>query len=363
LIIRRAFYREATQTTLAVAMVLTVLFAVLGLTKLLGRAAAGQYGGDIVLWLLGLELVQSLDVLVPLALYLGILMTLGRWYRDSEMTVLAACGVGVVSMSRPVMQLALVFAAVVAVLALYVSPWAAATGVRVKDLSKGEAELSAIPPGVFTELRDGGRIFYVERIGAGATLENVFIHDRQSGRQQIVVARSGRQYTDAKTGEKFIVLKDGSLYEGTPGEPDYEIVEFGSYKVRVTPPKLKRSALPMKGLSTRELLRGGTRSHLAKWNARIARPLKVLILALLALAMAHTDPRKGRVGNVLAAVLVYFIYSNVLGVGETLLQDGRVPAVIGLWWVHAAFAVVAAYLLMRRAHNWPLLPRLRAVSR
>jgi lipopolysaccharide export system permease protein len=88
----------------------------------------------------------------------------------------------------------------------------------------------------------------------------------------------------------------------------------------------------------------------------------VLVLALFALVMARTDPRKGRMGNVLAAILVYVVYTNALGVGETLLHDGRVPLALGLWWVHAAFAICAGYLLMRRACNKPLLPRLRAAS-
>ncbi|MBW8054960.1 MAG: LPS export ABC transporter permease LptF [Nitrospira sp.] len=362
LIIRRAFYREATQTTLAVALILVVLFLVLGLTKLLGRAAGGRYGGDLVLWLLGLELAQSLAILVPLALYLGVLMTLGRWYRDSEMTVWAACGVGMASMSRPVMQLALAFSVVVAALALYVSPWADATAERIKDKSRDQAELSAIPPGVFTELRNSGRIFYVERIDAGAVLRNVFVHDRRSQRQNIVVAQTARQITDVTTGEKFIVLENGSLYEGTPGEPDYEVVDFETYKIRLEPAQSKERATPIKGLSNRELLRAGSRSHIVNLNMRISRPVMVLVLALFALVMAHTDPRKGRMGNVLAAILVYVVYTNALGVGETLLHDGRVPLALGLWWVHAAFAIFAGYFLMRRARNKPLLPRLRAAS-
>lgn len=363
LIIKRAFYKEAAQTSLAVALVLSVIFTILVLTKLLGRAAGGQHSSDVVFWLMGLELLSSLEILLPLAVYLGILLTLGRWYRDSEMTVLAASGVGLEKVSVPVMILAGSFSVMVAAVALVLAPWANTAAQQVKNESKSKTEVSTIEPGVFMELRDSRNVLYAERVGDGGVLENVFIHGGESPNRHVVVADTAWQLDNTHTGEKFLVLEKGSMYQGVAGEPDYEWVEFGAYRVRIKSKHLKKPAPPLDGVPSLDLLRSQDRYYAAEWHWRLAKPLSVLVLAVFAMVMAHTDPRRGRMANLLAAVLLYFIYVNALGIGESLLKEGAVPQVLGLWWVHGGLGLVAAYLFARRAANKSLLPLPRLTAR
>lgn len=355
MIIRRAFYREAALAILAVASVLLVLFVFLGLTQLLGSAVAGKHGRDIVLTLLGLELVNRLNVLLPLAVYLGIVLTIGRWYRDSEMTVLAACGVGLWSLSRAVLQLALIGAVLVAVLSLFLSPWARAALERVKSDSESRAELSVAVPGTFTELRGAGRILYVEGVTDAGVLTGVFASDRGSFKQNFLVAARGEQAI-ASGGELMLVLKEGSLYEGLPGQSDYRVVNFGTYRIRLRPPEAQAPSADADTQPTAMLLGAGDPRRAAELHWRLAKPVSVLVLAAFALLLAHTDARRGRTGNLVAAVLVYYLYSNLLGVGQMLLKHGSLPPALGLWWIHGLFAASACYLLSRRAGNRPLVP-------
>ena len=355
MVIKRAFYREATLTTLAVALVLVVLFLFLVLTKLLGKAAIGEYASGIVFTLLGLELGRRLEILIPLALYLGVLLTLARWYRDSEMTVLAACGVGLPSLCRPVVILAICFAVVVGIFSLYLSPKASALSDRTKSDDANRTTITSASAGVFTELGDSGRIFYAEKIGAGPTFENIFVNDRKAAKQNILVASSGQQYQDSQTREEFLVLNNGSIYEGTAGEPDYRITTFDNYRLRLVAKEDDRPATEIEGLPSWTLLKSSNPRHAAEFQWRLAKPISVVLLAVLALVLAHTDARRGRVGNMLGAILIYFVYTNMLGIGETWLKDGSVSIVIGLWWVHGAMAIIIAYLLMRRVQNKPLL--------
>jgi lipopolysaccharide export system permease protein len=355
LVIRRAFYREAARTILAAAALLLVLFVFLGLTQLLGQAAAGKYPRDVIFTLLGLELVNNLTVLIPLATYVGILMTLARWYRDSEMTVLAACGIGLWSILRPVMQLATFFALLTTVLALYLSPLATARIERVKTEGQNRAQLMIAQPGLFTELHAPGRILFVERIGKDGVLRHIFANDRKAAKQNILVADSGREIR-ADDGEILLVLKDGSMYEGLPGAPDYRIVDFQKYTLRLEPPEAEAQSTRVDSLSTLALVRSTNPRQVAELHWRLAKPVSLLVLAAFALVLAHTDARRGRLGNLLAAILVYFTYSNLIGIGELLLKGGRLPTAIGLWWVHGALAAVVVFLLVRRAWNKPLLP-------
>jgi lipopolysaccharide export system permease protein len=354
-VIKRAFYREATLNTLAVALVLLVLFLFLVLTKLLGKAAIGEYTSGIVFTLLGLELGRRLEILIPLALYLGVLLTLARWYRDSEMTVLAACGVGLPSLCRPVIVLATCFAVVVGVFSLYLSPKASALSEQAKSDDANRTTITSANAGVFTELRGSGRIFYAEKIGAGPKFENIFANDRKSAKQNILVASSGEQYQDSQTREEFLVLKNGSIYEGTPGEPDYRITKFDNYRLRLVAKENDRPATEVEGLPSWTLLKSSNPRHAAEFQWRLAKPISVVLLAVLALVLAHTDARRGRVGNLLGAMLIYFVYTNTLGIGETWLKDGSMPTVIGLWWIHGMLALIIAYLLMRRVQSKPLL--------
>ncbi|MFQ5937814.1 MAG: LPS export ABC transporter permease LptF, partial [Acidiferrobacterales bacterium] len=328
----------------------------------LGKAAVGQYASDIVFTLLGLELVRRLEILIPLAMYVGILLTLARWYRDNEMTVLSACGIGLGSISRAVMALALGFALLVALFSLYLSPIATARMEQVKNESKTRTDI-LVAPGVFTELRGSGRILYAEKIGRDGELNRIFVNDHQAQRQNVLVAETARQSVDPDTGERFLMLHNGSIYEGIPGKPDYRIVEFGRYTLRLEPPKLDAAPRDIDARPTVQLLYSTNHRYAAQLHWRLAKPLSVLVLAMFALVLAHTDPRRGRATNLIGAILIYFIYTNLLGIGEGLIKDQRLPPGLGLWWVHTLLAVIAGYLLTRRMQDKPLLPKLMPGSR
>jgi lipopolysaccharide export system permease protein len=356
MIIRRAFYREAALTIGAGVALLLLVFVVLGLTKFLGEAALGQYPRDIVFTILGLELIRRMETLIPLATYVGLLMTLGRWYRDSEMTVLAACGVGLASILRPVAQLALFIALLVAGFSFYLSPITMGMAVQTKAQSLSRSDLSIVTPGVFTDLRGSGRILYVEKVRANGTLEKIFVNDKQADKQNVLVAETGRQRIDPDTGERLLVLDHGAAYEGIPGEPDYRVVEFESYTLRLEQPTTVPPTSDINARPTRALLQSGDVEDRIELQWRLAKPLSVLILAAFAVVLAHTDARRGRVVNLVAAILVYFIYNNLIGIGDTFLRNGQVPPRVGLWWVHLLLGVTAAYLIARRVQNRPLLP-------
>lgn len=361
MIIHRAFYREAAQATVAIVVILLVVLVFFGLTAVLGRAARGDFAQAIVLKLLGWQTAKRLDLLLPLGLYLGTLLTLSRWYRDSEMTVLSACGVGLTQLLRPVLVLAVLVAVLVAGASFYLTPLSNRQIELVKIQSERRPELAGIVPGTFTEAAAGGRILYAERVEDDGRLEHVFVaNPADAGRPRVVLAEQGDPYIDRETGDRFVALKDGWAYEGRPGTADYRIVHFERYHVRITTRPLVPPPTRVQGMTTRELLAAPERAATAEWHWRLSKPLFVPILAAFALVLAHTDARRGRLANLFAAILVYFIYSNLLGLGETLLRKGQIPAGLGLWWVHAPFALLAAYLLTRRGANKPLfgwLPR------
>jgi lipopolysaccharide export system permease protein len=360
-IIYRAFYREAIQAAAGIVAALTVVLVLFGLTATLGRTVRGDYAQGVVLQVIFWQTLRRIDLLLPLGFYLGVLLTFSRWYRDSEMTVLAACGIGLGQLLRPVMVLAAIVSALVAASAFVLTPFAARAIEQVKAEGNQRPELTGIAPGAFTESAAGGRILYAESVDDDGTMARVFLSNASGGRSRVILARSGRSYVDRKTGQRRVVLQDGWVYEGTPAQADYRVAHFERYSAWLDQKPIVPPPETIAGLPTRVLLATPGIDAAAEWQWRLAKPLHVFILALFALVLAHTDARRGRLANLFGAILVYFIYSNLLGLGQILFKKGQVPNGVGMWWVHAVMLAIALYLFFQRARNRPLLPPLRTV--
>ncbi len=359
MIIYRAFAREAARNTTAITVVLVIVMGFIGLTALLGRAVRGDVAEDIVMQILGLQTLKRVDMLLTLGLYLGMLLTAARWYRDNEMTVLAACGVGLAQLLRPALVLTAAIVILISVFAFYSTPWAAGRMERIKVERESRAELVGIAPGVFNETT-GRRIFYAERVDRETgNLGSVFLTGLSNTKEGVVVANGGYPYTDPRTGDRFMALVDGMLYEGIAGASEYRSLKFGILRVRLEPKPLIEQPAKVEEIATRSLLTRSDTSARAEWHWRLSKPVMAGILVLFALVLAHTDPRHGRLSNLFAAILVYFIYSNMLVLGQTFLKKSVVPAGLGLWWVHGIMLALALYLFSRRAANLPLFARLR----
>ena len=361
MIIYRAFYREAIQASTGIIAALLVVLLLFGLTATLGRTVRGDYAQSVILQLIGWQTLRRVDLLLPLGFYLGVLLTFSRWYRDSEMAVLAACGVGLGQLLRPVMILAALVGVLVTGAAFVLTPYTARAIEAVKAEGSQRPELAGIVPGAFTESAGGGRILYAERVDEDGAMERVFLSNASGGRPRVILAQAGRSVVDEKTGRRRVVLQDGWAYEGVPGNADYRVAHFERYSVWLDQKPVVVPPETIQGLSTTALLATPGIDAVAEWHWRLAKPVHVFILVLFAVVLAHTDARRGRLANLFAAILIYFIYSNLLGLGQTLLKKGQVPSALGLWWIHGLMLVLALYLFYRRANNRPLLPPLRTV--
>lgn len=350
MIIDRYLVKEVAQTLLAVTVVLLLIVVSNRLIQYLADAAEGKLPGDAVFALIGLKAVVYFGLLIPLALYLGILLGLGRLYRDSEMAALAACGVGTARIYRALLILALPLVAGLTVLTLYVGPKAAEAGYEIQDRAKKTLELSVLSPGRFRESGDGRHILYVEHLSEDRrSVENVFAHSLDEGRHGIVSSETAYQYVDPETGDRFIVLTDGYRYEGVPGQADFRIMQFEKHAVRIEENRegavrYKRNARP-----TATLWQSSDPADRAELQWRLSVPLSAGLLALLAVPLARVNPRQGRYGKLFVAIVVYIVYVNLLSVAQVWVERGTIPSVIGLWWVHGLVFVGAVVLLVQQA--------------
>lgn len=390
MILHRAFVAESLRACAAVSVILLGIFLAVRGLGFLRQAAEGDIPAGSVLLLLALKTITYLDIIVPLALYIAALAVLGRWLRDREMLIIAASGVGGARLLRPAAWLFALIGGGAALCSLYLSPLAAESARAIIHDARSRADLAAVLPGVFTEGRDGS-VYFVERYdgegdGAGAgdggvdgdsdsvdggdgaggdgdtakSLRNLFVYHRgagDGGQDGVVVAKRGRIVADA--GGEFLVLEDGSRIIGAAGDAAHATLDFETYRLRLAPPSAADSQrLPVDAQSTVALWRADTAAARGELHWRFSKAAMLAALLVFALAfssLATFTARKRRLPGMLAALLVYFAYSNVLGLAAAQVSRGASPVM--LWSVHLIFLATALYLLHRRHFDKPLLPR------
>lgn len=348
----RYILREAAQTWLAVTGVLLLILVTNQFAKVLGDAASNKVPREALLLVMGLTSLQYLTILIPVGLFLAILLALGRLYRDSEMYALMACGVGPAQLYRPVMTLALVLAAVVGWLALDVSPSAIREVRRIGQEARARADLRIMEPGRFVKFGQADAVVYAEQVTADGHLHNVFVQRRRDGIIEVIVAAEAHQQDTPDPNIKMLTFANGRRYEGEPGSARFKVVEFVEHGIPYSLPSQVPVSFGAKGRSVGALLESGSLADVAELQWRISVPLMVLVLALLAVPLGRSSPRQGRYAGLVVGLLVYFSYSNLLGVARVWVERGKVPPLLGLWWVHAGFIAAALLLLAVRYGTW-----------
>ncbi|HBE92842.1 MAG TPA: LPS export ABC transporter permease LptF [Gammaproteobacteria bacterium] len=357
LILDRSITREVTYTGLGATVIIMTIFLVARLVTLLSQAARGDVPADLVLTLLGLRLISTIDVLLPIMFYLAILMVMDRLIRENELSIWAASGVGLMRFLKPLLIMGVVLSSIIAMLALYIAPEADVKAKALKQEGIERAMVTAVSPGVFNEVKNGQAVYYVEDVGIkDNTLRGIFTYGINQQREGVVVADRGFQQIDQATGDRFVVLKDGSRYEGVPGNADYRKIDFETYAIRVKPAEKVSSSVYPKEMPFDELLASTQREHKVEIQWRLSKVAIIPVLAVLALAFSSLDVRRGRMGKMVLAIAMYFLYSNILGFAHALLKTGKLEPWVGLWWVHGLFLVFAWYMLLRREAARSLVP-------
>jgi lipopolysaccharide export system permease protein len=356
-IFRRALLREFGNLALAVFATLFAITLTTQLIRLLGQAATGKVLSEGVLALLGFSALNYLPVLLSLTLFVTVLMTLSRSYRDSEMVIWFGSGLSLLAWVRPVLLFAAPLVTLVAVLSLFLSPWAVGKAGEYRRQMNTRDEASRVAPGVFREASNADRVFFVEEIAGDQTnVQNVFISQMQDGRLGIVVSKRGYRET-AENGDRFVVLLDGRRYEGVPGEPDFKVMDFQRYALKIEAPENRGEQGTPKGTSTLGLLGERNTANLAELLWRISLPISALILALLAIPLSFVNPRASRSVNLIFALLTYMVYANLLSIVQAWVSQGRLAFQVGWWAVHAAMLAVLVLLFFHRLGLGILLRR------
>ncbi|MFY2763290.1 LPS export ABC transporter permease LptF [Arenimonas sp. MALMAid1274] len=335
------------QFALSVAAVTVVLLLVgLGglLVDLMAEIARGKVPAALLLSQLGLRSIQVLPMLLPLSLFVGLLLSVGRLYGDSEMAVLSSVGLGPQRLWRPLMLVTVPVVLVVAVASLWLAPAGARLAREMINTANRSFLVAGLEAGRFIELPGRGGILYVGELSTdGTRFSKMFVQSEREGRLDVITASEGELRVEGDTG-RYLVLRDGFRVEGTPAAKDFRLMRFEQNEVSVPDRAPDTGADELEARPTLQLLAQSDAPARAELHWRLATPLMALALGLLALPLGRGEPRQARYGRMLAALLIYVNAMVLLLMGKGWLASGTLPSWLGLWWLLVPVAALAIWL-------------------
>lgn len=365
MVIRRYLYKELYFNLIAIIWVLLLLLITNQLVHYLKNAAMGEIPMRTVLQIMALQIPILLGYFLPLACYLSVLLTLGRWSMDRETVVLAACGVSRHQLLRMVMVFASVVALVVAWLMLFVEPRVQEVRTLVLEQAMTQASIDKIIPNRFETLYPN-TVFYAQKVDrTTARMQNVFFAIKtwpkplpkgspswEAGgagpHWDVTVAQSAQLLSIPGRGQ-VAVFHQGHRYLGQAGQHQLREIAFKTYSLTILPPSIHLHDWPLTA-STASLW--GVRHQHPKAQAtlqwRLAMPLSVLLFALLAFPLSEVRPRQGKFARFIPAIILYGVYANLLILGRAWISKGVLSGALGLWPIHGLFFVLGLSLYLYR---------------
>jgi lipopolysaccharide export system permease protein len=330
-------------------VILTIVLTIL-LIGTIGKAAGGLIAPQDVVLLLGYVSLGYLPMILAMSLFVGIVITLGRMYRDSEMAVWFASGVSLGRFVRPVLRMSWPVLLVIALLLFFVWPWGNRNSIDLRDRYAQRSDLSRVTPGVFQTSGDGRRVFFIERESSdGVNARNVFILARQDNAESVTSARSGR--LENNQGDSFLVLERGQRNDVDLQSGEKSLSRFETYRVLADERHVSEvESAPPKALRTIELVRKPLPRNLAELTWRFGMLFGAGNLLLLGIGLAATNPRRASNWNLLFALMAFVIYYNLINLSQAWVGSGRAGIGTALAALHGGAFVLALALLWWREH-------------
>ncbi|MRX27302.1 LPS export ABC transporter permease LptF [Kangiella sp. HZ709] len=350
MIISRYLNREVFTSTTAILGVLFAIFISQRIVKHLGQAANGDISGTMVWQMVGLFSPVLIGFLLPLAFFLGCLLAFSRLYVDSEMAVLRSSGVSEYRLIKMLLPIAFIVSIIGGIVTLWVAPWASETTYELRDEQASKLELSMLSPGQFQTFQKAKGVVYVDEASedSQSALGNFFLAELpedEQGESRLVSAKSAERFYDEEQDKNFLQLNDGYVYQLDENKQVRKITKFEHYYARLDAEQSITSRRKITAKPTIELWQDQDALSLAELNWRLAVPMSVPFLLLLAIPLSRVRPREGKFAKILPAIFVYIGYIIAIVVFRRWIEDGQIPGWVGYIPIYLTMALLAVRLL------------------
>ena len=344
--------KELARTFGATLVVLITIVMTIMLIRTLGQATHGSVNPQDVMMVMGYTVLGQLSTILTLSLFIAIVGTLSRMYRDSEMVIWFASGRGLSGFLGPLFRFAWPILLVIAGLALVVWPWSNQQTREMRERYEKRGDLERIAPGQFQESASGNRVFFIDKDSPdGKTGRNVFISASDHGKESVTSARTGR--IEDVGDDRFLVLASGQRLESSSPNPEIKLSRFDEYGARISSDVLgAQEDAPVRNRPTLDLLMQPSRGNLGELAWRLGLALAAMNFVIIAVAVASVNPRAGRSGNLVFALFAFVVYYNLLNVGQSWISNGRAPFGGFMLTLHGGAFAIGLLWLAKRHNNF-----------
>ncbi|MDX2479022.1 MAG: LPS export ABC transporter permease LptF [Desulfuromusa sp.] len=348
MLINRYLYREILTPLVSICAILVIIFTGYSVARYLPSAVNGLMTGNTVLALVGLKVLIALEVLVPITLFFSVITVLGRMHAESEIVAFEACGLSERSLLLAVLRISLLIAVFVAVLSLFVRPWAYEESYWLKADAEVNFDLSRLRPGRFNEMGENKLVVFLEKIDGGQQrATGVFVQQPNENGPKITRAKEAWQKIDPVTGKKIIVLHDGYHTVLTQDGSKTETIRFKTFLLPLISKEITSIGYRRKAASTKSLAASSKAADKAEFQWRMSTGFSTVLLALIGVPLSRTSPRGGKYAKTFLAAIVFAAYYNMTAVAKMWVEQGVVDSFPGIWWPHILLTVLLFVLVMR----------------
>lgn len=354
-ILDRYFLRELAQTVAATVVVLLVVVAGSAFAKVLQQVANGTFPASVMFQVLGLQTLDGLTNMLPLASFLGVLMGLGRMYRESEMHVLSSSGMGPRGLLKPVLILGVILVAITAAVSLWVGPWAVSTSDNMVTEANRSVIAAGLDAGRFTDLPGKGGIIFVDTLSRdGSKLGHAFVETQRDAaggalHLKVVSADHGELYQESDGADRFITFRTGWQYDIPLGADNWRKMQYVRNDTSLSSVQSDdNDDDPSHSMDTLSLARSRDPDARAELAWRVNSPPLTLVLLLLALPLSRQSPREPRYGRLFLAIVTFYLYYVVLALCRAQIAKGHWHTETPMWALHVVVMVIAGRLLWKQ---------------
>ncbi len=348
-ILDKMIIKDLFKTMLAILSIIVVIIVSRKFIRILAKAIDGQLSVDAVMGMLGYKIIVVSTLFLPAAVFMAVLMVLGRMYRDQEMAAIASAGGGVGLIYKSVFMFVIPLMVVASGLSLTVAPWAEAQMQILTQKDQSVLNVKGIEAGRFSEYQQGRIVFYAEDVDKDEKMQHVFMQTKaKNGNKAIVSANTGvlRYQPDGL----FLILSEGERVQGKPGHRNFVLESFAQYGVLIEQ-TVRAVSLHLNALPVDALLATDDVKKIAELQNRLSVPLGIFFLAFLAVPLAKLSPRGGVYGSLLVAFAIYFIYANLKRVAQSWVVSGAISPWQGYIWVYGLM-FLTGMVLLGRLYGW-----------
>jgi lipopolysaccharide export system permease protein len=344
--------KELARSFGATLVVLVTIVITMTLVRTLSQASRGSVNPQEVLMVMGYTVLGYLPPILTLCLFIAIVGTLSRMYRDSEMVIWFSAGRGLSALLRPLLAFAWPILAGVAVLALVVWPWANQQTQELRERYGSRGDLERVAPGQFQESASGTRVFFLDKdTPDNKSGKNIFISTLEGGKQTVTSARTGQVVE--QSGQQFLLLSNGQRLERDLDSGELRVSEFEQMGNQVGGGAAGGQANAVtKTRSTLTLLREPSPANQAELAWRVGLALAALNFVVIAITVSSVNPRAGRSGNLVFALFTFIVYFNLLNLGQSWVASGRAGVLAFLFGLHGTTLALALLWLGKQHNNW-----------